>query len=255
MHAGAHCIDAHRAPRLRAARPLARSARDGSARHALLISTSYRGSPEWYLPGCDREAERMGDALRRYRGYDRTELTVLRDGEATRANVLSALRSLMRRSAGLQEAVVYFAGHGVQREGGREPDGKDECILCHDLHRIVDDELRAELGRCARACSLVVLLDCCTSGTMTDGTPLTAAAPRAPPRAAHRVVVSACPDGEFAFQDRRGRGYLTRTVTRELRRRGNVATRSLRGRSLGAPSPQESTVTLHGDAVRDTLFM
>ena len=247
LHAVRREIDAARAavaPRLPHARV---------RRRALLIATCYAGRP-WELPGCDRETERMASILTRYRGYDLADVAVLRGEEVTRPATLAAVRALVAASAQCDEITLYFAGHGVQlpSRSRAEADGLDECLLCDDGDKIRDKELAALLRPCAARCSLVCVMDCCHSGTMTDFVAPDLAAGRPEP-AAHRICIAACRDEELALQDAAGRGDLTSHLMR-LMRRGCVPLAALQGYRLSAG--QHCVVgTAGGRAVRGSAFL
>ena len=141
----------------------------------------------------------------------------------------------------------YFAGHGVQSPGSGESDGHDEHFVCDDLQRIVDNELAALIRQCSASCSLILIFDCCNSGTITDGVAFSEPRSSASPPGGHHVVLSACRDGEYAFQDRRGRGHLTRALTRRLLSRKNVETGWFHSRSVFSAMSQKSIVTVHSE--------
>jgi len=222
-------------------------------RRALLIATCYKGRP-WELPGCDREAERMASILTRYRGYDEADIAVLRGEAATRPATLAAIRALVAASAQCDEITLYFAGHGMQvpSRSRAEADGLDECLLCDDGNKIRDKELAALLRPCAARCSLVCVMDCCHSGTITDFVPPDLSTDRPEPTA-HRICIAACRDEELALQDMGGRGDLTSHLTR-LMRRGCVPLAALQGHRLS--SGQHCVVSSAGGRpVRRSAFL
>ena len=64
-----------------------------------------------------------------------------------------------------------FSGHGGQTEdlNGDESDSKDECIYDAEFNKIIDDELYKLLVEpFPKNATLIVLLDCCHSGTGVD---------------------------------------------------------------------------------------
>jgi hypothetical protein len=259
-----HCIDPTHLPRVITLRspPSANGYVRSHARstvhprrHALLISTSYEDSDEWYLPGCDGEGERVARALKRALKYDDSEISFLRGSQVTRMNVLGRIQTLVHSSRNLDEIIVYFAGHGVQSPGSGESDGHDEHFVCDDLQRIVDNELAALIRQCSASCSLIFIFDCCNSGTITDGVAFSEPRSSASPPGGHHVVLSACRDGEYAFQDRRGRGHLTRALTRRLLSRKNVETAWFHSRIVFSSMSQKSIVTVHSEYIHQDLFL
>ena len=259
-----HCIDPSHLPRIvtirsppdesKYHRSYPRSAAH-NRRHALLISTSYEDSDEWYLPGCVGEGGRVAQALKRALQYDDSETSFLRGSQVTRSGVLGNIQTLMHRSRNLDEIIVYFAGHGVQSPGSGESDGHDEYFVCDDMQRIVDNELAALIRQCSTSCSLIFIFDCCNSGTITDGAAFAEQRSGAPPSGGHHVVLSACRDGEYAFQDHRGRGHLTRALTRRLISRKNVETAWFHSRIVFGAMSQKSIVTVHSECVHQDLFV
>lgn len=128
------------------------------------------------LRGCVNDVEQLATLLRERFDFAEPELTILCNGEATRAAILAALASLVQRVDSDDLVVVFFAGHGSQmidREGTK-PSGWDETFLPADSGRgqhpnrdITDDEFRLFLLRMAAKTRYITLIfDCCHSGTM-----------------------------------------------------------------------------------------
>lgn len=221
-------------------------------RKALLIAQSYRHDATRSLPGCDKEASRMQAALRRT-GWDDTCFCVLVNEDATSKNIREELCKLVSQTHNLDECLVYVAGHGAGRPDttGMEIDGQQECIVCHDGDLISDVEIEQITSACASSCSLVLIVDCCHSGTVSNGTPFRSA--MISDGCHHRVTLSACRDDQSAIQDARGRGELTKRVVRTLARDGNIPLTEMNGYRLGGS--QNAQVTVNGDACRASLFL
>ena len=128
------------------------------------------------LRGCVNDVELMAYILRDNFGFPAENMTLLRDGQATREGILTALDSIVDRAGEEDVVVIHYSGHGSQmtdREGD-EPDGLDETIVPYDSGRsfdpncdISDDEIYERLLRLTGKTSYVTLIfDCCHSGTI-----------------------------------------------------------------------------------------
>ena len=158
-------------------RPVAQRLAPG--RRALLIGidTYEAVSP---LRGPANDAEDMAEFLVEQAGFQRRDLRILLNGEATRDNILAAVESwLIQGTRPGDDVVLYFSGHGFQQPDldGDETDGLDETLVPVDVRvdsgqvvrgMITDDEIGLLLDRLADR-RLVVLVDACHSGTSTRG--------------------------------------------------------------------------------------
>jgi metacaspase-1 len=116
------------------------------------------------LLGCVNDANDWCSLLNDY-GF---ETSLLLDAQATRQNIKTALGNLVL-SAGQGDVVVFtYSGHGTQTLdlSGDEGDTYDEAIYVYD-GMIVDDELRAIIGKLDPQATLVVISDSCFSGSVT----------------------------------------------------------------------------------------
>ena len=119
-------------------------------------------------------------------GFLGENVFALADGDEvapTRANILAALQQLTARLQPDDFVLVYLAGHGSQQPDGSgdEADGRDEIFLPADTknwenelgtveNAITDDELGGFVdGYRARGADVWVVIDSCSSGTMTRG--------------------------------------------------------------------------------------
>lgn len=134
-------------------------------------------SRRYQLHGCVNDAALMANILENNYGFPREQITVLRDGEATRQDILAAMDTMFALVQENDIVVVHYSGHGSQmrdREND-EPDGLDETIVPYDSGRgrrpnrdITDDEIYLRLLPLARITPYVTLIfDCCHSGTIT----------------------------------------------------------------------------------------
>lgn len=141
-------------------------------RRALLIGINeYRTVPS--LQGSINDIETMRQVLITRWGFAPAHITVVRDNQATRAGILSALQQLVRQTQPNDIVYFHYSGHGsqVQDFSGDEEDGLDETLVPHDgrtdrVPDIIDDELDAIFAR-LNARAAVIVLDSCHSGTAT----------------------------------------------------------------------------------------
>ena len=133
----------------------------------------YAHIPE--LKGAVNDARDIDAALA---GIGAEDVTVLLDGQATRAGIEAAWRGLLERAEEGDTLVLTYAGHGWQepeRVPGSESDGQDEALLLGgfdvegDGHRerILDDEIHRWLLDAGRkGLRVVFVADSCHSGTI-----------------------------------------------------------------------------------------
>lgn len=103
--------------------------------------------------------------------YPKEQVKLLTEGDATRVGILESLDHLGKRCASGTEvtAVVYFSGHGGQREDDDTyflvPAGYDS----NSFHStaITGDEFAAKI-EAVQAERLLVILDCCHAGGLTS---------------------------------------------------------------------------------------
>jgi Caspase domain len=146
-------------------------------RWALLIGINEypKLGPDKYLKGCVNDVEAMSRTLEERFEFLKDHLTILRDGEATRAGILAAMNELAGRAGRDDIVVFHYSGHGsrmTDREGD-EADGMDETIVPYDSGRktenrdITDDEIYDWLLDLTEVTPYVTLIfDCCHSGTI-----------------------------------------------------------------------------------------
>jgi hypothetical protein len=120
-------------------------------------------------------------------GFLDGDITVLFDADATKQNILSALKKLQSITKKGDIIVIHYSGHGQQifDDNDEETDGLDEAIVPYDAYayfsegvyegenHLRDDEIgniitnfRNKLGENGQ---LLVLLDSCHSGSSTRG--------------------------------------------------------------------------------------
>ena len=141
-------------------------------RHALVIGVgNYPQAGPGSVPPLEfaaRDAEALADLLMTRAGFPGEQVTLLRDGEATRQRVLDALRSLGSQVGEQDVVVVFFSGHGTTAPGSN---GRSHYYLIPHDGRLGDpegtalrDDVVEELVGQIPAKQVVVLLDACFSG-------------------------------------------------------------------------------------------
>ncbi|KAI8976717.1 peptidase C14, caspase domain-containing protein [Trametes punicea] len=187
-----------------------------AARKALLIGVQYSStlgleSPQLELKGAHEDPRALRRLLREVFGYKKEDIKILIDDESgkydppTRKNILDAMRNLVKDAQPGDHFVFSFSGHGSQvpNEDGTEEDGFDETLIPVDAtwdaekglfeNYIKDDDVRSILvDGLPSGAHLVMIFDCCHSGTASDlpnvfadgfaspASPLTSFSPRLP---------------------------------------------------------------------------
>lgn len=89
---------------------------------------------------------------------------------ATRANIIASLKSLITCARAGDSLVFYYSAHGsqVRDSSADEPDGWDEVLCPYDWPQYVsDDDIRSILATVSAGVNIDVFMDCCHSGTGT----------------------------------------------------------------------------------------
>ncbi|MEL6697103.1 MAG: caspase family protein [Bacteroidota bacterium] len=147
--------------------------------HALLVGINRYGhlnTSELYGPEND---------LALMKSYLENEATspficeVLKGQKASRQGIIDAFRTHLSQTPAGEIALFYFSGHGVKRKSPLEfldyqDDAYHENIMCYDSktedYELADKELKwliKELTSKPDAPQVVVILDCCYSGSVT----------------------------------------------------------------------------------------
>ena len=146
--------------------PQPRGASQGLSLHLGLNSVNPRHYAGWSgdLVACEFDANDMA-ALATAQKLKPTKLLT---AQATRSNVLKAIRAAAKSLSSGSLFFLTYSGHGGQIPdvSGEEDDKKDETWCLYD-GELIDDELFNELGRFAAGVRVLVLSDSCHSGTVT----------------------------------------------------------------------------------------
>jgi hypothetical protein len=115
------------------------------------------------LMACEFDAEDMA-ALAKVQGI---KPTVLLTRQATRGNVLKAVRAAAKQLMSGDLFFVSYSGHGgqIHDSSGDEPDAKDETWCLFD-GELIDDEVFNEMANFREGVRVIVLSDSCHSGSV-----------------------------------------------------------------------------------------
>jgi hypothetical protein len=151
--------------------------------YALLVGINAYPDPKHRLSGCINDVERMREYLVGRCDGSAFQLALvdpLTDVKATRQAVIDAFRDHLGQAKKGDVALFYFSGHGSQERAPREfwhlePDKLDETLVCYDsrsgdpgCYDLADKELAYLIEQVARdETHVIVILDCCHSGSGT----------------------------------------------------------------------------------------
>ncbi|KAH8994843.1 peptidase C14 [Lactarius akahatsu] len=130
----------------------------------------------------------MARFLHEFCGFEWSNIQILTDDQPgslpTKANILAAMRWLVKGAQPSDALFFYFSGHATQVKDldGDDSDGLDECMCAMDYMCdrrslpspdtpgiIVDDDInRIMVQPLPQGCRLTAVLDCCHSGTLLD---------------------------------------------------------------------------------------
>jgi len=169
--------------------------------------------PQFTLNGCVNDAKDMAKLYKDLLGFKASETVVLTDSQATKAAIMTNLKSMVAdaKAGKLGYLVFALSSHGTQMNdtSGDEPDGRDEAFVPNDIaekrgawdpaHIISDDELHDLFTSLPSSTLLEVYLDTCHSGTGLRGAEFGLHAPRP------RYIEP--PEHEFGTRTRKVRGF------------------------------------------------
>jgi hypothetical protein len=139
------------------------------SKRALCIGINNYPGTHMDLSGCVNDANDWAAELAG-RGFGVDKLI---DSQATKAAMVSAIRSLIAAAVSGDVAVITFSGHGtyVPDINGDEIDGLDEALCPYDLQTngaaLIDDEIHTLFSARQAGVRLVLISDSCHSGTVT----------------------------------------------------------------------------------------
>ncbi len=126
------------------------------------------------LKGCVNDVTAVRELLKTHHGAAADQLRLISDGSATRQAIIDNLRWLAEPlNDGQPEVrIFHYAGHGLPQpdQNGDEPDGADECLAPIDYLSagvLTDDHLAELYQGFLGTTRLILLMDCCHSGTIS----------------------------------------------------------------------------------------
>lgn len=154
-------------------------------RRALCVGiNNFKNYPNAALQGCVNDANDMSAVLKNFLGFKSSDITILKDSQATKDNIMKNLKDMVAGAkAGKYEYLVFsMSSHGTQVpdvNGDEEADHADEAFCPYDLKQsgnqwdkkyiIVDDALHNLFVQLPANVLLEVYLDTCHSGTGLKG--------------------------------------------------------------------------------------
>ena len=151
--------------------------------YALLVGIDRYTSPIPALQGCANDINAIETYLHRTaREWTLQPPKKLIDEQATRQAIIDGFQQYLTQAGEGDIALFYYSGHGGQEPAPPElrhlePDGLNETLVCYDSrtsgsHDLADKELRYLLSQVAeKNPRVVVILDCCHSGSGTRNVP------------------------------------------------------------------------------------
>jgi hypothetical protein len=143
------------------------------SKKALCIGINNYPGTHMDLQGCVNDATDWAQALTA-RGF---AVTTLLDAQATKANMVAAMSSLIAGGAAGDSLVITYSGHGTYQPDtdGDEADGLDEALCPHDIQTrgeaLIDDEIRALFATRKPGVRVLLIADSCHSGTVNRAAP------------------------------------------------------------------------------------
>ena len=146
---------------------------------ALLVGINYTTDPLNRLNGCINDVTNMARLLMTKYNFVPNDIRILIDTPNPRATrkaaIIQALNTLKLASINRNLDLVYFhySGHGSQQrdQNAEETDGLDEGLCPIDFASaglITDDELAAVFSQFNPRTRIIVVTDCCHSGSILD---------------------------------------------------------------------------------------
>jgi len=189
--------------------------------HVLAVGVSQYANPEFNLTFAHTDAERFASVMdkeaRQLGTYSRIQVTKLRNEEATKKNILAALRQLANTAQPEDSVFLFFSGHGsaagprfyfvpydLGYQGYRDPLSPDGLAVIQ-RNSVSDLDLQRELER-LDAGTIVLVIDACNSGQALEAPeldpskPIDLAAERLRRQLFYRGPINAKGLGQLAYE-------------------------------------------------------
>eukprot|EP00177_Eucheuma_denticulatum_P004689 GFKZ01008516.1.p1 GENE.GFKZ01008516.1~~GFKZ01008516.1.p1 ORF type:complete len:494 (+),score=74.78 GFKZ01008516.1:278-1759(+) len=146
-------------------------------KYAVVIGVNYTKNPEAALEGCCNDARIMRGLLES-KGFEEENIKLIVDDDddyesPNHINVKNALNWLCTGREPGDIIFMHFSGHGTQvpaDDDDEEDDALDEAICLEELFLMADDDLKQFFSQLPEGVRATVVMDCCHSGSMLDGT-------------------------------------------------------------------------------------
>ena len=151
--------------------------------YALLVGIDNYPPPVTPLKGCLNDLQHIADYLSRETSDFDLHLRKIVDREATKANLVAAMKSHFASAKEQDVIFLYYSGHGALEEADEvffkgAQEGKMETLVCYDgytaadgkpvFRLLADKELRFLLSELSQTgAHIVTIFDCCHSGGNT----------------------------------------------------------------------------------------
>ena len=138
-------------------------------RKALCVGINDYPGSEDDLKGCVNDAKAWAGLLVEHCAFPASDVKVLLDSQATKANMVAGLKALLAGAKAGDQLVFTNASHGTYVADDSGDEAYDEAICPYDCdkHLLIDDELRELFAGLPAGVSLSVISDSCHSGTLT----------------------------------------------------------------------------------------
>jgi len=150
--------------------PLISSTIQSHTKKALIIGINYIGTSS-RLNGCINDAKSIETYLKENNFTSIKMLTDETTIKPTKLNILNELKNILETSKKDDTIFIFYSGHGSYTldRNGDELDGHDELIVPLDFNYIIDDDIKTIITTYSKPdTNLIVLFDCCNSGTALD---------------------------------------------------------------------------------------
>ncbi len=143
-----------------------------SDRWAVIIGISDYAGDEYDLEFCDDDALDFYNALITVYSWNPSNIKLLINEQATKANILSAIDWMRANEDSNDEVIFFYSGHGsVSRSNAdNDPERKDECIIPYEIeisYYIWDGDFSEEFST-FESTRIFFYFDSCYAGGMTD---------------------------------------------------------------------------------------
>ncbi|NQV19635.1 MAG: caspase family protein [Armatimonadetes bacterium] len=141
-------------------------------RYALVIGVSSYEESSNDLRYAKKDASDFQDALLKFGRFNKDNIKLLMDKDATRENIRKNLEGWLKTKAKKNDlAIIFFSGHGTQviDTDGDEDDGLDECLLPYDFDNedystVIIDDVFAYWIKNLQSEKVLIIFDNCYSG-------------------------------------------------------------------------------------------